>query len=285
MDSLFAEWRQATTVQLKALQVGLLPKKLIVDTSEGLLQHYADKKLIDAYPVYQHLMDYWESVMQDDCYLIAADGWRAEPYRVTEKNNKGKEVDKGWTCDLVPKELVVRRFFLPEQQAIDELTAESEAVAGQISEMEEEHGGEEGYFAELDKVNKANVQARLKEVKNDKGAAEERQVLETYLALLVRQGESKRKIKEAETALDALALARYKTLTVDEIKTLVVDDKWMTTLEQAICGEVARVNQRLTLRIKELAERYESPLPELSAEVDELEQKVAAHLAKMGFTV
>lgn len=285
MDSLFAEWRQETTVQLKALQIGLLPKKLIVDISEGLLQHYADKKLIDAYPVYQHLMDYWESVMQDDCYLIAADGWQAETYRVIEKNNKGKDVDKGWTCDLVPKELVVGRFFLPEQQAIDELTAESDTVAGQISEMEEENGGDEGYFAELDKVNKANVQARLKEVKNDKDAAEERQVLEAYLELLVRQGECKRNIKEAETALDALALARYKTLTVDEIKTLVVDDKWMTTLEQAICGEVARVNQRLTLRIKELAERYESPLPELSAAVDELEQKVAAHLAKMGFAV
>jgi len=103
MDSLFAEWKQATTVQLKALQVGLLPKKRIVDISEGLLQHYADKKLIDAYPVYQHLMDYWESVMQDDCYLIAADGWRAETYRVIEKTTKARKSTKAGPATWFPK--------------------------------------------------------------------------------------------------------------------------------------------------------------------------------------
>jgi len=32
------------------------------------------KPLIDHYDVYQHLMDYWAQTMQDDAYLIAADG-------------------------------------------------------------------------------------------------------------------------------------------------------------------------------------------------------------------
>jgi type I restriction enzyme M protein len=110
-------------------------------------------------------------------------------------------------------------------------------------------------------------------------------VLECYLDLLNRQTEGKRQVKEAELALDSLALARYKSLTVEEIKTLVVEDKWLAALEQAVQAEVEKANQRLTNRIKELAERYETPLPELSASVEELERKVAAHLAKMGFEV
>ena len=285
MGEVFGAWKQATETRLKALQTGFLPKQLIIEISEQLLAHYGGRKLIDPYAMYQHLMDYWESVMQDDCYLIAADGWQAEPYRILEKNSKGNEVDKGWTCDLVPKDLVVKRFFHCEQQAIDELANEVETVAGKISELEEEHGGDEGFFAELDKVNKACAQARLREIKQDAEAAEERGVLEEYLELLARQADSKRKIKEAEVALDSKVLARYKTLTMEEIKTLVVEDKWLAALEQAVGAEVEKANQRLTGRIRELAERYEMPLPELCTSVDELEQKVAAHLAKMGFAV
>ncbi len=44
-----------------------------------------------------------------------------------------------------------------------------------MTELEEEHGGEEGAFSELDKVNKANVTARLKEMKGDQEAKEEAQ--------------------------------------------------------------------------------------------------------------
>ena len=285
MAAVFAAWKQPVEARLKALQPGFLPKQLIGEISEQLLAHYEGKKLVDPYAMYQHLMDYWESVMQDDCYLVAADGWQAEPYRILEKNSKGKEIDKGWNCDLVPKELVVNRFFLSAQQAIDELTIDAETLAGRINELEEEHGGDEGFFAELDKINKANVQARLKEIKGDAEAAEERTVLESYLDLLNCQSEGKRQVKEAELALDSLALARYKSLTVEEIKTLVVEDKWLAVLEQAVEAEVEKTNQRLTQRIKVLAERYETPLPELSASVEELERKVAAHLAKMGFAL
>ena len=49
--------------------------------------------------------------MQDDCYLISADGWKAETYRIIETDKKGKEKDKGWACDLIPKAIIVTRFF------------------------------------------------------------------------------------------------------------------------------------------------------------------------------
>jgi len=110
-------------------------------------------------------MDDWAETMQGDAYLIAADGWVAETYRVIEKMKNGKEKDKGWACDLVPKSLIVARYFAREQTAIDELNAKMETLASEQTELEEEHGGEDDAFGSLDKINKAGVAARIKEIK------------------------------------------------------------------------------------------------------------------------
>jgi type I restriction enzyme M protein len=283
MQTVFNEWKRQSTQKLKRMEQGLNPKKVIFELSENLFRHYEGKKLISKYHVYQHLMDYWDEVMQDDCYIISADGWKAETYRILVENKKKKMIDKGWSCDLVPKELVINRFFKEEKQAIEAMEAESETLAGQLAEIEEEHGGEEGYFAEFEKVNKGNVQARLKEIKGDNDAGEEIEVLISYLDLVEKQAKVNKEIKEAKAELDHKLYEKYPMLTVDEIKILVVDDKWMTRLEQDIQTELDRISQRLTQRIKELAERYENPLPVLTNEVEELEKKVAAHLERMGF--
>ena len=78
-------------------------------------------------------------------------------------------------------------------------------------------------------------------------------------------------------------ITRYKSLTEAEIKQLVVDDKWMARMEHAVKTEMERISQRLTQRINELVERYDTPLPQQNLVVDALEEKVNAHLAKMGF--
>src|SRR3989442_6361105 len=144
MNAHFAAWRQESAATLKALQAGCHPKEVIVALAEDLLAHYTGKPLIDQYDVYQHLMDYWAETMQDDCYLIAADGWKAETYRIIEKDKKGKERDKGWACDLVPKALIVARYFAKEQEAITQLEAEQETVTARLSEREEEQAVGEG---------------------------------------------------------------------------------------------------------------------------------------------
>jgi type I restriction enzyme M protein len=282
MDIVFEDWKKRTAAHLKKQGAGLKPKKLIFQISEDLLQTYTNKKLIDKYDIYQHLLNYWNDVMQDDCYLVAVDGWKAEPYRILIENKKKEKVDKGWACDLVPKELMIARYFQKEREALTQLESDRETIAAKIQEIEEEHGGDEGYFAELEKVNKASVAKRLKDIKGDKSAKDEIKVLETYLKLSEEQGELATKIKEAEVALDKIVLAKYATLKEADVKQLVVDDKWMTAIERSIKTELERISQRLTQRIRELEERYENPLPSLNKEVDELEKKVNEHLKKMG---
>ena len=159
-----AYWRERMAARLKGIKPGDFPKDVIFHLSEHLLAWYANQPLIDRYDVYQHVMDYWAATMQDDVYLITADGWKAQTYRIVEKDKKGKEKDKGWTCDLIPKALIVARYFGVEQTVITSLETVLETVAAQLAELEEEHGGEEGVFSELDKINKAAVAARLKEI-------------------------------------------------------------------------------------------------------------------------
>ena len=53
----------------------------------------------------------------------------------------------------------------------------------------------------------------------------------------------------------------------------------------AVQGELSRVSQSLTGRLRELAERYAVPLPKLEDEVEALAAKVAGHLAQMGVSV
>jgi type I restriction enzyme M protein len=283
MDALFDEWKQTTIAYLKAMEAGNQPKEVIYEISENLLQLYNNKPLISKYVMYQHLMNFWNDVMQDDCYIISADGWKAETYRIIVENKQRKKVDKGWTCDLIPKELVTNSFFLEEKQALEHLEAEKERISAELTEMEEEHSGDEGYFVEMEKVNKGNIQARIKELKGESDIEEEMEVLNRYLALLDEQTKVNKKIKEAEKELDEKLYAKYPELTSNEIKTLVVEDKWMNTIEASISGQIDQISQALAGRIKELAERYETPLPDLNTDVMNLENKVNEHLEKMGF--
>jgi type I restriction enzyme M protein len=280
---LFVAWRRAATRRLTGFGQGGHPKALIETIAEALLATFKAAKLLDAYDIYQHLMDYWAQTLQDDCYLIALEGWLARPARILETDKKGRSKDKGWVCDLIPKQLIVARYFAPQQAAIELKQTELDAASASLAELEEEHGGEEGCLGALDRIAKAEVNARLKEIKRDRQAKDEAAVLKHWLELAESEAACKRAVKEQEAALDTLAYDKYPDLSETEIKTLVVNDKWMAHLAAAVQGELDRVSQTLTGRIRELAQRYATPLPQLTEEVAALASRVEDHLKKVGF--
>lgn len=279
---IFTEWREANTPHLIAFDKDAHPKALIETIAEDLLDRFRAAPLLDAYDLYQHLMDYWAETMQDDAYLIAADGWVAKPARIIETDKKGRAKDKGWACDLIPKPYIVARYFAAEQAAIEAKQAELEAATASLVELEEEHSGEEAAFSGFESITAAAVKDRVREIGKDPDGAEELKVLKQWQALTEQVAALKKAVKAAETALDAQAYEQYATLSEVEIKTLVVDDKWMAYLAAAVQGELDRVSQTLTGRIRELAERYATPLAELTDEVAKLAARVEEHLKKMG---
>jgi len=316
-------------------------RNLIETIAEDLLATFKTAPLLDAYDVYQHLMDYWAETMQDDCYLIADAGWKAgaQPREIRQvKNKEGKLVwpekedfKKGkrrFKSDLVPAALLIARYFAAERDAIAALEAELAGIEQQLDEKREEQSGEEGLLAEViegegekQKITAKAVKARLQEIGRDSDYAEERQALEDYSALLDQQADAMalktvslemdcttstiaEKLRLGMVATEALLQELYREkliekvsehddkllekylggqeLTEDEIKTLVVDDKWLATIAAAVQGELDRVSQTLTSRIRQLAERYATPLPQLTDEVATLAARVDGHLKKMG---
>jgi len=266
--ALFEQWQASNMPQFKSLDMGSHPKQLIETLSEDMLRVFAEARLIDKYDVYQHLMSYWNDTMQDDVYMIALDGWKA-------------------SVDLIPPQLIINRYFTADQQNIEKLEAANEAIARKMEEMDEEHGGEGGLLEEAKnekgKITKASINVRLKDILTDPDATDERTMLNKYLCLLEQEIEASKKIKDAQKALDAKVTAKYKALSEDKVKTLVVDDKWLITLAADVQTELNRISQVLTGRIKELAERYITPLPRLTEEVETLSAQVHEHLKKMGF--
>jgi len=292
---LFTQWKKAATPSLRGLTQDSRPKELIGTISEDLLATFKKAPLLDSYDVYQHLMDYWEETMQDDCYLVAGDGWKkaAQPQLILEDKSKKSKAKpdfalgrKKYTAELIPPALVIARYFPKEQAAIEALETEIAAIDQEVEEIAEEHSGEGGLLEDAkndkDKLTKASAAARLKEIRKDPDADDEREVLQAYLALTEKSSATGAKLKTAQEKLITQVHAKYGQLNEDEIKTLVVDDKWLRTLAAAVQGELDRVSQTLTGRIRQLAERYATPLPQLTSEVEILAAKVAEHLKKMG---
>jgi type I restriction enzyme M protein len=299
---LFVQWKKASSPQLNGFAKDGHPKPLIETIAEDLLATFKTASLLDAYDVYQHLMDYWAETMQDDCYLIAAEGWKAgaQPREIRQVKNKENKLvwpeshdfKKGkhrFKSDLIPAAILINRYFVTERDAIAVIEGELAAIEQQLDEKRDEHSGEEGLLADViegegekQKITAKAVKARLKEIGQDTDFADERRALADYSALLDNQTDAKARIKAAEENLDAKLDAKYPTLTEEEIKTLVVDDKWLATIAAAVQGELGRVSQTLTGRIRQLAERYATPLSQITDEVASLTSRVEEHLKKMG---
>jgi len=250
--------------------------------------------------MYQHLMDYWAETMQDDFYELAADGWAAgnQVKRLMKKTKKGdKEIEKqipgldGLEGRLIPPALMIQLYFGAKQTAIDRLEAQAETLLATMDELREEQGEEGGLLEEViddkGKITKVVIQKRVKELtslfSNDDDAADELAMLKRYKKLMDDEADTKAAIKKAYDELEYKVIAQYPKLTVDELKTAVVDAKWMAAMEQRIRTEMDNISHRLTQRINELADRYETPLPQLEIDVDALNAKVENHLKQMNF--
>lgn len=302
ITTIYERWQSTHASLLGGIDANTKPRDIIDALSEHLLTEFNDLPLLDPYDVYQKLMDYWDDVMQDDVYLIVADGWvdAAKP-REPNQNKKVKETpdltikQKKYMMDLIPPALIVARYFVEEQTEIDALQTALDTATQALDEYIEEHTTEDGLLADATtdagSVTKSSVNERLKALKPDllrpndaQDNDDERDALEHCQSLINAKAKADKAVKEAQLALDEQVLTRYATLTEKEIKQLVIDDKWFGTIQDEIMGEVQRLTQNLTERVKELEERYAQPLPSLMQDIQEFSMKVDKHLLNMGVT-
>ena len=163
------------------------------------------------------------------------------------------------------------------------LRKQLEDVTARLSEIAEENSGEEGVFAQFDDFRKPTIAARIKAIKSDLSAKEELDILQEYVKLLDTEANYRRALKQAEVDLDTMLENKYPQLTIEEIKHLLIEEKWFTSIYNGIDAIHSAVSHRLSKRVAELVERYEYTLKECEDEVEAYEAKVKSHLERMGF--
>jgi type I restriction enzyme M protein len=301
----FNDWKKFCFPNLENFKKGSYTKELILSLSEDLINRFKSIPLVKPYDLYQHLMDYWAETMQDDCYLVSNSGWleSVKPREVVKvKNANGKlawpkedfDYLKGkrrFKSNLLPKNILIDHYFNDNQKNIESLQIQISEFDIKIQEMIDENSGEDGLLDDViegeedkQKITIKSVKARLKEINQDPNFIDEYNKLKECSELLEKQTDLKNKLKIAQSDLDIKLEDKYSKLKEEEIKSLAIENKWMNKLSVLIQSELNQVSQSLTLRIQELAERYETPLPKLVQEVDNLQTKVEEHLKKMGIT-
>jgi type I restriction enzyme M protein len=293
VKGLLKTWGDNNVQYLMDINLNTPPKSVIEKISQSLLDIFKDILLINKYDVYQHLMTYWEEIFQDDVYVITADDWNAgnEVIRLYKEDKKGKRKDiaglDGLEGHLIPVSLMINTYFKEEKNKLEKSRANLEQISQEISELVDENSGDEGLLSDVvnekGNITKGELNKRLKEIESDTDAKDEYELLRKYSDLSNRETEGKRNIKELESEIERKVLEKYPTLSLDEIKDLVVNRKWMRSIEKGVLNEVTKLSQSLTRRIKELSDRYSETLPEISEEVKDFENKVKEHLVKMGF--
>ncbi|HAE62236.1 MAG TPA: type I restriction-modification system subunit M [Eubacteriaceae bacterium] len=208
VNAIINGWAERHRDRFLQISSDIDPKVVIHDIAEDILESFSSRTLIDKYDIYQYMMTYWLEEMKDDIYMIVENGW------IPDK-------------DLVPENLVIDKYFFEEKAAIESIEADKDEITRQKEEFEEENSGEEGYLEEIknDKGNitKGSLKNRMKEIKDDPDSVEELEVLKAYLKLVDDESDANKKVKDAIKALDKKVNEKYKALTEDEIKTLVVD--------------------------------------------------------------
>jgi type I restriction enzyme M protein len=291
-------WAGQNAPLLDGIQVGDKPKALIHTIAEDMLTRFTRAPLIDQYEAYQRLMSYWADTMQDDVFIIVHDGWDAakelrEARKETDDKGKVKWLEEAdltvdkvrLVADVIPPRLVVARFFAEMQQAVDNAQAKAEELGREIEELVEEHGAEGGLLfdalTEAGKLTAASVKARQK---SGEAEPEEAKLLKQVAKLMTAETAAKRAVKEAEEALTEATLKQYPELIEEEIRSLVVDDKWLTDIAELIESEIEARTEQLTARVRVLTERYGQTIGSVLTDCSTADERVSKHLLAMGYS-
>lgn len=294
-------WWVDHKAELLAIERTTLPSKLIELLSESLLSEFKQRQLIDEYAVYEQLMCYWNETMHDDVVLIMGEGWNeaAKPRKTIEDKDRkiseapdltigtGRNMTK-YKMDLISPALIVARYLQNQQNELDDLNVEVELAAQEIEEFIDDNSGDEGLLVDAmddGKIKKTLASARLKEAKRERSDPDEITALTKLVSLYEIEATFKKKVKEAQEALNSQVLALYGKLSKDDIQSLVISDKWGTSIVRSVDDELRMLLQQLIDRINELSGRYYQTLDSIEDEVTMLSARVIEHLKAIGVKI
>ncbi|WP_367706305.1 type I restriction-modification system subunit M [Helicobacter pylori] len=272
------------------LEPGFNPKTLIESVCQKVLKEFEKVGILDKYGVYQLFKDYYNEVLQDDWFLISFNGFEsAKNLRkltpLKDKNKKANYLEEPdfviqktyYKSDLIPKHLIKQRFFEKETKELEELENALNEKEADFEEFIQEHSNEEGLFDGL-KINESVLKKELKNATD----SEDKEILKTALELLEAKNKALKMKNKAYEELELKAFHQYKNLEINEIKDLIIKDKWLNSLKNALENKIQKRTNAFTSALNEIISSYSNSLLELDKEVKESESKVLEHLKDLG---
>ncbi|OOQ24570.1 type I restriction-modification system subunit M [Helicobacter pylori] len=272
------------------LEPGFNPKTLIESVCQKVLKEFEKIEILDKYGVYQLFKDYYNEVLQDDWFLLSFNGFRsAKELRklnpIKDKNKKANYLEEPdfviqktyYKSDLIPKNLIKQRFFEKETKELEELENALNEKEALLDEFIEEHSNEEGLFDGL-KINESVLKKELKNATD----SEDKEILKTALELLEAKNKALKMKNKAHEELELKAFHQYKNLELNEIKDLIIKDKWLNSLKNALENKIQKRINAFISALNEIIQTYSNSLLELDKEVKESESKVLEHLKDLG---
>ncbi len=269
---------------------GFNPKTLIESVCSKVLKEFEKVEILDKYGVYQLFKDYYNEVLQDDWFLLSFNGFSsAKELRklnpLKDKNKKANYLEEPdfviqktyYKSDLIPKNLIKQRFFEKEAKELEQLENALNEKETDFEEFIEEHSSEEGLFYEL-KINESVLKKELKNATD----LEDKEILKTALELLEAKNKALKMKNKAHEKLELKAFHQYKNLKLDEIKDLIIQDKWLNSLKNALENKILKRINAFASALNEIISNYSNSLLELDKEVKESESKVLEHLKDLG---
>lgn len=266
------------------------PKTLIERMGQSIRNLFGEGNLlVDEYDAYEQLMNYWAETMQDDVYMIMADGWKLNLRPKQKEDKKEKKmvpvVVKTWNdleSDLLPVEYIVNRFCKSELEACDELSASIAFMENEVTSLVEENDDVfDTKNFEKEKINLASVKKRAKVTKG-----EEQEHLMEWIELQNSIKAEKAKLKEANDKLLSRVKEEYELLAQNEMRVKnLVKEKWVNAISTRIESELSRSIEQLKSQLSAISDRYDQTLPSIDKEVEDYESRVNAHLTQMGFVL
>ena len=284
--SYFENWHDEN--DLKSIKQKDHPKELIKKYGESLLKYFKETKLVSDYDVYQVFMDYVADTLSDDVYAIAQNGWlSARDLTPVEKGDKqtpnlilgsGRNAKK-FISEIIPPELVAKRYFAQILDQISLLETQISKKQDEFTNFVDEFGEDElsNAYDDKDKITLKSLKEAIRQT-SDKN---EQEIYNKALQILTNQKELESTLKATTGELNQKVFDKFKTLDENDIKTLVVDGKWLSELKEQILSTVERAVQERITRISTLAARYDKTLDELTERASTLSLRVKAHLDAM----
>ncbi len=282
--------RLELSTTFNSLKPGFNPKTLIESVCQKVLKEFEKGEILDKYGVYQLFKDYYNEVLQDDWFLLSFNGFLSakelrELTPLKDKNKKANYLEEPdfviqktyYKSDLIPKNLIKQRFFEKEAKELEELENAFNEKEALLDEFIEEHSNEEGLFYEL-KINESVLKKELKNATD----SEDKKILKTALELLEAKNKALKMKNKAYEELELKAFHQYKNLEINEIKDLIIKDKWLNSLKNALENKILKRINAFTSALNEIIQTYSNSLLELDQEVRESESKVLEHLKDLG---